>query len=219
MVDKDRLVRRNRWDLRGAYCGNELYRKTLGVLGFGHTGAELARQVAPLEMRVQTHDPYLNPERARELGVEPVPLERLMSESDFVCVHALLNEQTRGLIGRRELALMKPSAYFVNCARGPIVDQAALIEALQAGRIAGAGLDVFEDEPLSPDSPLIGLENVMLSPHTMAHTYELSVWMGNINSEQMLAAARGEAPGSVVNRAVLDRDGFKAKLARWRAQR
>jgi phosphoglycerate dehydrogenase-like enzyme len=216
MLDKDRLVRQNRWDLRGAYCGNELYQKTLGILGFGNTGAELARLVAPFEMRVLTYDPYLNADRARELGVESVPLDRLMGESDFVCVHALLNEQTRGLVGARELVLMKPSAYFVNCARGPIVDQACLIEALQSGRIAGAGLDVFEEEPLAPDSPLIRLENVMLSPHTMAHTYELSVWMGNINSEQMLAAARGEAPGSVVNRAVLERPGFQAKLARWR---
>jgi phosphoglycerate dehydrogenase-like enzyme len=217
MVDKDRLVRQNRWDLRGAYCGNELYQKTLGILGFGNTGAELARLVAPFEMRVLTYDPYLNADRAAELGVESVALDRLMSESDFVCVHALLNEQTRGLVGARELALMKPSAYFVNCARGPIVDQPALIEALQARRIAGAGLDVFAEEPLAPDSPLVRLDNVMLSPHTMAHTYELSVWMGNINSEQMLAAARGQAPGSVVNRAVLDRPGFQAKLARWRA--
>ena len=216
MVDKDRLVRQNRWDLRGAYCGNEIYRKTLGVLGFGNTGAELARLVAPFEMRVLTHDPYLSAERAAELGVEAVPLDRLMAESDFVCVHALLNEQTRGLVGARELALMKRTALLVNTSRGPIVDQAALIAALQAGRIAGAGLDVFEEEPLAPDSPLIGLENVMLSPHTMAHTYELSVWMGNINSEQMLAAARGQPPGSVVNRAVLDRPGFQAKLERWR---
>jgi phosphoglycerate dehydrogenase-like enzyme len=170
-------------------------------------------------MRVLTYDPYLNGERAAELGVESVSLDRLMREADFVCVHALLNEQTRGLVGARELALMKPSAYFINCARGPIVDQAALIAALQSGRVAGAGLDVFEEEPLAPDSPLIRLENVMLSPHTMAHTYELSVWMGNINSEQMLAAARGEAPGSVVNRAVLERPGFRAKLARWRGAR
>ncbi|HEY3109996.1 MAG TPA: NAD(P)-dependent oxidoreductase [Chloroflexota bacterium] len=219
MADKDRLVRQGRWDLRGAYCGNEIYQKTLGILGFGNTGAEMARLVAPFEMRVLTYDPYLNGERAAELGVESVSLDRLMREADFVCVHALLNEQTRGLVGARELALMKPSAYFINCARGPIVDQAALIAALQSGRVAGAGLDVFEEEPLAPDSPLIRLENVMLSPHTMAHTYELSVWMGNINSEQMLAAARGEAPGSVVNRAVLERPGFRAKLARWRGAR
>jgi phosphoglycerate dehydrogenase-like enzyme len=216
MVDKDRLVRQNRWDLRGAFCGNEIYRKTLGLIGFGNTGGELARLVAPFEMRVIAHDPYLNAERARELGVESVPLDQVMREADFVCVHALLNEQTRHMVGERQFRLMKPTAYFVNCARGPIVDQEALIAVLQERRIAGAGLDVFEEEPLAADSPLIQLDNVMLSPHTMAHTLELSIWMGNINSEQMLAAARGENPGSVVNRAVLERSGFQAKLARWR---
>jgi len=217
MVDKDRLVRQNRWDLRGAYCGNEIYRQTLGIVGFGNTGAELARLVAPFEMRVLTYDPYLDAARARSLGVETVPLDDLMRQADFVCVHALLNEGTRGLIGDAQFRLMKPTAYFVNCARGPIHNERALIAALQERRIAGAGLDVFEEEPLAPDSPLIALDNVMLSPHTMAHTRELSIWMGNINSEQMLAAARGENPGSVVNRAVLDRPGFQAKLARWRS--
>jgi phosphoglycerate dehydrogenase-like enzyme len=215
MLDKDRLVRSGRWDLAGAYCGNEPWRKTLGVVGFGNTGSELARLVRPFEMRVLCADPFLTAARAGELGGELVGLDELLRRSDFVCVHALLTEQTRRLIGERELGLMKPSAYLINCARGPIVDQAALIRALQAHRIAGAGLDVFEEEPLPLDSPLIGLDNVMLSPHTMAHTLELSIWMGEINTRQLLAAAHGRVPESIVNREVVERPGFAAKLARW----
>jgi phosphoglycerate dehydrogenase-like enzyme len=215
MVDKDRLVRTGRWDLRGAYCGNELWGKTIGIVGFGNTGSELARLVAPFQMRVLCADPFATAERAREMGGELVGLDELLGQSDFVAIHSLLNEGTRGLIGERELALMKPTAYFVNCARGPIVDEAALVRALQDRKIAGAGLDVFEEEPLPLDSPLIGLDNVMLSPHTMAHTLELSIWMGEINTRQLLAAARGREPESVVNRDVLARPGFRAKLARF----
>lgn len=215
MVDKDRLVRTGRWDLRGAYCGNELWRKTVGIVGFGNTGSELARLVAPFEMRVLCADPFTTAERARAGGAELVPLDELLRQSDFVAVHSLLNDATRRLIGARELALMKPSAYFVNCARGPIVDEPALIAALHERRIAGAGLDVFEEEPLPMDSPLLRLDNVMLSPHTMAHTLELSIWMGEINTAQLLAAAHGREPESVVNKDVLTRAGFRAKLARY----
>jgi phosphoglycerate dehydrogenase-like enzyme len=216
LPDKDRLVRQGRWDLRGAYCGNEIYGKTLGIVGFGNTGGELARLVAPFAMRVLACDPYTPAETVRRLGAEPTSLDDLLRQADFVCIHAKLTEQTRGLVGERELSRMKPSAYLINCARGPIVDQRALTAALQERRIAGAGLDVFEDEPLSADDPLIRLDNVMLSPHTAAHTLELSIAMGEVNCQQMLAAARGESPPDVVNRDVLDRPGFQAKLNRWR---
>jgi phosphoglycerate dehydrogenase-like enzyme len=212
LVDKDRLVRTGRWDLKGRYCGNEIYGKTLGIVGLGNTGGELARLIAPFAMRVLAFDPYTPPEVAERLGVTLAPLDDVLKTADFVCIHAALTPQTRRLIGARELALLKPTAYFINCARGPIVDQAALTEALQARRIAGAGLDVFEEEPLSVADPLIRLDNVMLSPHTAAHTLELSIAMGNVNSAQLLAAASGEAPSYVVNREVLERNGFRRKL-------
>jgi phosphoglycerate dehydrogenase-like enzyme len=215
MAAKDRIVRQNRWSERGAFAGNEILGKTLGVVGFGNTGSELARLVAPFRMRVLAYDPYLDADRVRGLGAESVSLDDLLRQADFVCVHAMLNERTRGLLGAREFALMKRSAYVINCARGPIIDEGALIQALQAGQIAGAGLDVFEEEPLAADSPLIAMENVMLSPHTMAHTLELSIWMGEINTSQLLAVASGLVPESVVNRDVADRPGFKARLARW----
>ncbi len=216
LFDKDRLVRQGGWDLRGAYCGNEIQGKTLGIVGFGNTGSELARLVAPFEMRVLAFDPYASAEVAQRLGVQLTTLDELLRQADFVCIHALLTEQTRGLIGARELALMKPTAYLINCARGAIVDQRALTKALQERRIAGAGLDVFETEPLSVDDPLIRLDNVVLSPHTAAHTRELSIAMGEVNSQQMLAVARGEPPPHVVNQAVLTRPGFQAKLRRLR---
>jgi phosphoglycerate dehydrogenase-like enzyme len=214
LVDKDRLVRSGRWDIRGAYCGNEIFGKTLGLVGLGNTGSELARLVAPFAMKVIAHDPYALAETASALGVTLVDLDTVFREADYVCVHAKLTEETRGLVGERELALMKPTAYFVNCARGPIVDQAALTRALREHRIMGAGLDVFEDEPLSTDDPLLALDNVMLSPHTAAHTLELSVAMGNVNGEQMLAAAQGRVPRDIVNREVIERPGFQSKLRR-----
>lgn len=216
LADKDRLVRQGRWDVRGAYCGGEIYGKTLGIVGFGNTGSELARLVAPFAMRVLVFDPYVTAETAQRLGVEAVPLDDLLRQADFVCIHAKLTDETRGLIGARELALMKPTAYLINCARGPIVDQRALTAALRERRIAGAGLDVFETEPLPVDDLLLRLDNVMLSPHTAAHTRDLSIAMGEINGEQMLAVASGQPPRDVVNREVLDRPGFQAKLRRWR---
>jgi len=218
MAAKDRLVRAGRWDpaSRGGHAGNEIQGKTLGIVGFGNTGSELARLAAPFAMRVLASDPYAIADAARAASVTLVSLDDLFRESDYVCIHAHLSAETRGLVTERLLRLMKRTAYFINCARGPIVDEAALIRALQEGWIAGAGLDVFEDEPLPLSSPLVAMEQVMLSPHTMAHTLELSIAMGEINTAQILACARGEAPGSVVNRAVLDRPGFQAKLARWR---
>lgn len=215
LVAKDRLVRAGRWDLRGKHCGNEVAGKTLGIVGLGNTGSELARLVAPFEMCVLVHDPYASPEVATRLGVSLVELDEVFRQADFVCVHAKLTTETRGLIGARQFALMKPTAYFINVARGPIVDQVALTSALRERRIAGAGLDVFEEEPVPLDDPLLGLDNVLLSPHNAAHTLELSIAMGNLNSEQMLAAARGDVPRDVVNREVLDRPGFQAKLRRW----
>ena len=216
LVDKDRLVRQGRWDLRGAYCGNEIHGKTLGIVGLGNTGSELARLVAPFAMHVLVFDPYVTVDAARSLGVDLVSLDDLLRQADFVCIHAKLTNETRALIGEREIALMKATAYFINCARGPIVDQRALTRALQERRIAGAGLDVFEVEPLPADDPLTRLDNVMLSPHTAAHTRELSIAMGEINSEQMLAVAAGEPPRDVVNRDVLTRPGFQEKLRRRR---
>ena len=134
-----------------------------------------------------------------QLGAEAVTLEDLLRQSDYVLVNCPLNPQTRGLLGKPQFALMKPEAVLINTARGPIVEEGALIEALQTGRIAGAALDVFEKEPLSTNSPLVAMENVILTSHSIAWTEELFRDMGRIDCQGALAIYRGEVPEHVVN--------------------
>jgi len=141
-----------------------------------------------------------------------------LRQSDYVLVNCPLTPQTRKLIGAAELAMMKPTAFLINTARGPIVDEAALITALQERRIAGAALDVFETEPLPAASPLLELDNVILTSHSLGWTEELFRDMGRIDCEGALAVMRGEHPRNVVNRDVLDRPGFRRKLERYRNQ-
>jgi D-3-phosphoglycerate dehydrogenase len=142
------------------------YEMTLGLIAFGEIGREVALRAKPFGFRLLAHDPFVTPETAAGHGVTLVGLDELLAQADIVSVHAPLNQATRHLLGAREFGLMKPTAYVINTARGPVIDQAALIEALRAGRIAGAGLDVFEREPLEADSPLARMENVLLTPHT-----------------------------------------------------
>ncbi len=143
----------------------ELPGRTLGTIGLGQIGRLIVERLSGFEMRFLAHDPYASPESAARLGVKLVDLRTLMEESDFVTVHARLTEETRGLVGRQMLELMKPTAYLINTARAEIVDEAALVDSLREGRIAGAALDVFASEPLPDDSPLPGLDRVTLSPH------------------------------------------------------
>ncbi len=167
--------------------------------------------------RFLAFDPYINAERAAQLGVEAVSLEELLRLSDYVLVNCPLTPQTRGLLGKPQFALMKPDAMLINTARGPIVEESALIDALQTGRIAGAALDVFEKEPLSPDSPLATMENVILTSHSIAWTEELFRDMGRIDCQGALAVYRGEAPDHVVNPKVLSHPAFLQKLAAYKA--
>jgi phosphoglycerate dehydrogenase-like enzyme len=215
LLDLDRMVRQERWDLRGEVMGTELQGRTLGIVGLGNSGRELARLVAPFEMRLLACSPHASPGEARRLNVELVALDDLLRQADFVCLHCRLTEATRGLIGARELALMKPTAYLVNMARGPVVDHAALVSALRERRIAGAGLDVFYEEPLPPGDPIARLDNVILSPHWIAGTRESFRDAGAAVCRAMLQAAEGRVPDNVVNREVLAQPGFRAKLARF----
>ena len=179
----------------------------------GNIGGEMFRLLGPFDLgRRLAHDPYLDPQRADALNVELVSLETIFSESDFVITNCPLTEETRGFINARLFALMKPSAYFINTARGPIVNQEDLVTALQAGAIAGAGLDVVEPEPLPLDHPLIEMENVILSPHALAWTDDLYEMNGTIACESLLAVFRGDLPAFPVNREVIERPGFRQKL-------
>ncbi|MDP6173127.1 MAG: NAD(P)-dependent oxidoreductase, partial [Rhodospirillales bacterium] len=142
-----------------------LHGKRLGVIGLGRIGAKVAGFGKAFGMEVGAWSQNLTPERCREVGVEHLELGELLRRSDVISIHLVLSERTEGLIGRQELSLMKPSALLVNISRGPIVDEAALIEALEAGTIGGAGLDVFDQEPLPPDHPLRRAERCVLTPH------------------------------------------------------
>lgn len=217
VLPNDRLVRAGRWEEKGAELGLGLRGRVLGTVGLGNIGAELVELLRPLGLeRVLAADPFVDAAVAARIGVELTDLESLLAEADFVCVNCPLTPDTRHLIGARELRLMKPTAYLVNTARGPIVDERALVAALEAGVIAGAALDVFEEEPLPADSPLLGLDNVVLAPHAIAWTDELFALNGRGACENALAVLRGGAPRHVVNPEVLERPGFQAKLASLR---
>ncbi len=146
-----------------------------------------------------------------------LPLDVLLGESDFVSLHCPLNEQTRGLIGAPELARMKPTAYLINLSRGPVVHHDALVLALASHQIAGAGIDVFYQEPLPPGDPITGLDNVVLSPHWLTGTIDVYQEASSAVCRAMLEASQGCVPTNVVNRDVIERPGFQAKLARFRA--
>jgi D-3-phosphoglycerate dehydrogenase / 2-oxoglutarate reductase len=167
----DRSMRAGEWD-RKSYRGSELHGKVLSLIGAGRIGGEVARRARPFGMRVIASDPYLQDERARQLGVESVSLDHALREGDIISLHTPLTEATANLLDRRRLALLKPSAILINAARGGVVDEWALAEALREGRIAGAALDTFATEPLPADHPLRSLDNVILTPHIGAATVE-----------------------------------------------
>jgi D-3-phosphoglycerate dehydrogenase len=219
LLAKDRLTREGPtgWARRSAHMGTGLTGRTLGQLGIGNIGAEVFRIAAPLGMRFIAHDPFVSPERARELSVELVDLETLFRESDFLSISVPLNDETRGLVGKRLLGLMNPSAYLINTARGPIVDQAALTQALRDGVIAGAGLDVFETEPTPADEPLLALENVIVTPHALCWTDECFAGNGAADIRAVLDVRNGREPAGVINKAVLSDPRFRRRLAAFAA--
>ena len=195
-------VRRGEWT---RHEGMDLAEKTLGVVGLGTIGKEVAKRAKAFGMRLLAFDLVQDLPFAAEQGIAYVPLEDLLRQSDFVSIHCFLNAATRHLINAERLLLMKPTAFLINTARGGIVDTEALYRALHAKRIAGAGLDVFEGEPLRADSPLRTLENVYLSPHTAGSTADARRLSGTAAAENLIRALRGERPDGIVNPEVLAR--------------
>jgi D-3-phosphoglycerate dehydrogenase len=185
--------------------GMDLDGKTLGVVGLGTIGKEVAKRASAFGMRLLAFDLAQDLPFAKEQGIAYVPLEELLRQSDFVSIHCFLNAATRHLINRERLLLMKPTAFLINTARGGIVDTDALYQALQAKRITGAGLDVFEGEPLRADSPLRALENVYLSPHCAGSTADARRRSGTMAAENLIRGLRGDRPEGIVNPEVLAR--------------
>ncbi len=217
LKEKDSLVRRGPegWAERSQHMGVGLVGKTLGQLGIGNIGAEVFRIARPLDMRFIAFDPYADPTVAATLGVELVDLETLFKESDFLSISCPLNEETRHIVNAERLALMKPTAYLINTARGPVVDQKALHDALKAGRIAGAGLDVFELEPTPPGEPITQLDNVLLAPHALCWTDECFAGIGAADVAAVLEVMQGRVPRGIVNREITDHAGWQQKLAAY----
>lgn len=213
LLPKDRLARMGPegFALVHEHMGTGLVGRTLGAVGLGNIGAEAFRLAAPLGMEFLAYDPYADEGLARELGVRLVDAETLFRESDFVSVSCMLNEETRHVASRERIALMKPTAFLINTSRGGTVDQAALVEALREGRIAGAGLDVFDPEPPDPDDPLLKLDNVALAPHALCWTDQCFAGNGRGTVEAVLAVKGGRAPATVVNREVLEGAAWKER--------
>ncbi len=202
---KDRITRTGRWAQRNDLMGTGLVGRTLGIVGGGGIGQELLRVSAPFGMRTLVADPYASDDALRALGASRVPLDQLLRESDFVVVACLLNEETRHLIGAPQFALMNPGAYFINVARGPIVIEPDLIEALRCGRIAGAGLDVFDQEPVDPANPLLGMDNVIVTPHALCWTDECFHAIATDGLQSVVDFSLGRRPAHVVNPEALAR--------------
>ena len=183
----DRSMKAGEWD-RTSFSGTELYRKTLGLIGAGRVGGEVAQRARAFGMRVLAYDPFLSEDAAREMGAELAPLDRVLREADVLSLHVPLTDKTRGLLGDAQLALLKPTAVIVNAARGGVLDEAALLARLRDGKLAGAALDVFDQEPLPPDHPLRSLPNVVLTPHLGASTEEAQLNVAIKIAESVKAA-------------------------------
>jgi phosphoglycerate dehydrogenase-like enzyme len=209
----ERECRAGRWKDALPRNGTCLVGRTLGSVGLGNIATEMFRIAAGIGFgRLLAHSPRAAPEAAAALGVELTDLDTMLRESDFVTINCPLNPRTRGMIGARELALMKPSAYLINCARGAIVDERALVDSLTRRRIAGASLDVFETEPIPAGHPMLSLDNVIVTPHAAGRTDEAIRDTSLSACRAVLAVSQGEPPPYVANREALQRPGLLAKL-------
>ena len=214
LMVKDRLTRLGApgFEQRSQHMGVGLVGRTLGSLGIGNIGAEVFRMAKPFDMKFIAHDPYADPVLASELGIELVSLDELFRSADILSVSCPLTEDTRHIVNAERLGTMKPSAYLINTARGPIVDQKALTEALQKNRIAGAGLDVLEQEPPEADDPILKLDNVILAPHALCWTDQCFAGNGAADVRAVLEVMHGREPRGVVNRQVLGSERWKERL-------
>lgn len=213
LIEADRATRAGAAHDRNAFLGRELNGKTVGVLGIGNVGGRLADLCRGLfQMRVLAYDPMLTAEQVKARGAEKVELNELLEQADYVSVHCPLTKQSRKMMGAEQFARMKPHAYFVTTARGFIHDEEALAAALSAKQIAGAGLDVWEDEPPPSEHPLMKFDNVLISPHIAGSTIEARENMGRIAAEQVLDILDGKKPPRLINPEVWP--AYKERFAR-----
>jgi len=215
---KHQLASEGKWGEVSKHHGYGLIGKTLGSLGVGNIGHEMFKLAKPFGMRHIAYDPYLKPEDVADTDVKLVDMDAVLSESDFLNISCPLSEKTRHLIGEKELKKMKPTAFLINTARGPIIDEVVLHKALQERWIQGAALDVFDQEPTPPDNPLLKLDNVIVTAHAMAFTDEFLNTVWEIIAKQITQLMSGEMPDGVVNREVWDQPKFQSRLKRFLEQ-
>jgi phosphoglycerate dehydrogenase-like enzyme len=211
---KDRLVRDGRWKDKGDFLGFGLTGKKLGVIGVGNIGMEVFRLARPWGMVHLGCDPNVPQSAMDEVGAKKVDLDMLLREADVVSVNCLLDDKTHHLIGAREFGLMKPTAFFINTARGPVVDEAALTETLRGKRIRAAAIDVFEQEPTPVDNPLLKLDNLLVAPHAVCHTDECMRLLGESAFASAVELANGRRPKHIVNPQALSHSSWGGK---WHA--
>lgn len=213
---KDRLVRTGRWDDRSQWMGCELRDRTFGAVGLGGIAMKTVEMLKGFGMNAPlAFDPYIDPKIAKEKGIKLVELNKLVQQADFVSLHCPLTESTRGLIGAEQIGMMKPIAYLINTARGGIVDEDALYDALKEKRIAGAALDCFVGEPITEPHRFGDLDNVLLAPHAIAWTNELFRDIGQTACQAMVDLSEGRRPaGGVLNPELFENDLFREKWAR-----
>ncbi len=207
VVEADRYTRQGRWKTWGpqVLLGQDVHGACLGIVGLGAIGLEVAKRARGFGMRILYQDHRRRPREERRYGLVHTELDQLLREADFVSLHVPLTNDTRHLIGERELSLMKPTAVLVNTARGPVVDQQALYRFLKEGRIAAAALDVTEVEPIPMNEPLLTLDNVIIAPHIASASVATRTRMASVAADNLLAALRGEEPPNCVNRQALRR--------------
>ncbi len=205
MVEADRFAREGKWKTWGPLllAGQDIHHATLGLVGLGRIGSAVARRAKGFEIRVIYYDPIRRKDLEESLGIEYHEMNEVLREADFVSVHVPLMPETHHLIGAKQFRMMKRTAVFVNAARGPIVDQSALVEALRTRTIYAAGIDVFEQEPVSPDDPLLKLDNVVVAPHIASASIPTRTRMATLAAENLLAVLQGKRPPTPVNPEVL----------------
>jgi glyoxylate reductase len=202
VVEADKYVRSGQWKVAwhpAMLTGRDVYGATIGIVGAGRIGYAVAKRAKGFDMKILFYDVVPRPEIEKDLGAKKVDMDTLLKESDFVSIHVPLMKETHHLMNAEKLKLMKKTAYLINNSRGPVVDEKALYEALKNGQIAGAGLDVFEQEPIPLDSPLLKLENVVLAPHISSASLETRSKMSEMVAENLVSFFQGKSPSNLVN--------------------
>jgi glyoxylate reductase len=202
VVEADKYVRTGQWKVSwhpGMMQGRDVYDATIGIVGAGRIGYAVAKRATGFGMKILFYDVVPRPEIGKDFGAKKVDLDTLFRESDFVSIHVPLMKETYHLVNAERLKLMKKTAYLINNSRGPVVDEKALYAALKEGRIAGAGLDVFEQEPIPVDNPLLKLDNVVVAPHISSASYETRSKMAEMVAENLVAFFEGKKPPNLVN--------------------